>query len=110
MNAITFPLKLRMKRPEVHDLGVRSCLLRRFNILSTNTTELKMVDIGWLLNKLWSVAPALMALKKEDKALAKSALSSAITETSIYFSHIKDGGEKDQGTSLNLSSYAQQLP
>lgn len=64
-----------------------------------------MVDLSWLLNKLWRIAPALMELKKEDKALAKSAisaLSSAITETSIYFSHIKGGGEKYREREFDL--------
>jgi len=64
-----------------------------------------MYELGWLLDKLLGMVPSLLELKKENKALANSAisaLSSAITETSIYFSYIKGGGEKDREREFEL--------
>lgn len=64
-----------------------------------------MGDLGWLLDKLMGLVPALTTMKKENEALANSAisaLSSAITETSIYFSHIKGGGKKDRNREFEL--------
>ena len=64
-----------------------------------------MGELGWLLDKLVEIIPALTTLKKEQRELANSAisaLSSAITETSIYFSHIKEGGDKDREREFEL--------
>tara|TARA_R110001583_G_C5616101_1_gene405800 strand:+ start:1187 stop:1582 length:396 start_codon:yes stop_codon:yes gene_type:complete len=64
-----------------------------------------MYGLVWLSEKLLALAPTLLALKKENKALADSAissLSSAITETSIYFSYIKGGGKQDRDREFEL--------
>ena len=64
-----------------------------------------MGELTWLLDKLASLIPALGNLRKDQRALADSAisaLSAAITETSIYFSFIKEGGEQDREREFEL--------
>ena len=58
-----------------------------------------MGELSWLLDKLKAIIPLLTAIKKDKRDLFDSAtvaLAEAITETSIYFSFIKEGGEKDR--------------
>ncbi len=61
-----------------------------------------MYGLDWLLDKFVGMVPALIALKKENREQPDSAIS-AITETSIYFSRIKEGGKKDRDQEFELA-------
>jgi len=61
--------------------------------------------VEWLVERLISTIPALSDLRNTKRELADSAIASlslAVTETSIYFSQLGEGGEPDREREYEL--------
>lgn len=62
----------------------------------------------WLIERLISLIPAIANLSKEKREIADNALiaiTTALSETSLYLSHIREGGSSDRTREEQLSRY-----
>jgi len=62
--------------------------------------------IEWVVDKVFEIIPALSELRSTQRELADEAItriSDALTETSIYVTHIGDGGEPDTARQEELA-------
>ncbi len=62
----------------------------------------------WLIERLISLIPAIANLSKEKREIADNALiaiSTALSETSLYLAHIREGGSSDRTREEQLARY-----